>query len=73
MSYDNPASGNSQKPNLVRTAILLLYVYSVISFLVTVTLGIINNGKFSGGLFCVQLVIFLIGVFLIFQTSKGKT
>ena len=73
MSHDNPISDVGQKPKLVGTAILLLYIYSVISFLITLILSIINNGQLSGGLFCVQLLIFLIGVFLIFQTSKGKT
>ena len=73
MSHDNSLSDIGQKPKQVRTAILLLYIYSVISFLIVVIFSIINNGQFSGGLFCVQLLIFLIGVFLIFQTSKGKT
>lgn len=73
MSHDNPASDIGQKPKQVRTAILLLYVYSVISLLIALILGIVNNGGFSVGLFCVQLLMFLIGVFLIFQTSKGKT
>ena len=70
MTHDNPLD---QKPKQVSTAILFLYVYSVISFLIAVIFGIINNGQFSGGLFFVQLLIFLIGVFLIFQISKGKT
>lgn len=73
MSYINPSSGEGQKPKPVRTAINLLYIYSAISFLIALILGIVNNGSFSVGLFCVQLLIFLIGVFLIFQTSKGKT
>jgi len=73
MAHDNLASDIGQKPKQVRTAILLLYVYAAISFLIALILSIINNGQFSGGLFCVQLLIFLIGTFLIFQTSKGKT
>ena len=73
MSHDNSLSDVGQKPKQVRTAILLLYIYSTISYLITVVLSIIKNGQFSGGLFFVQLLIFLIGVFLIFQTSKGKT
>lgn len=73
MSYNNPSSDEGQKPKQVRTAILLLYVYSAISFLIAQILSIINNGQFSGGPFCVQLLIFLMGVFLIFQTSKGKS
>jgi len=72
MTHENSAAKSVQKPTQVRIAILLLYVYTVISILVYSALSIIN-GKFSIGSFIYQAIISLVSIFFIFMISKGKT
>ena len=72
MTHENSAAKSIQKPTQVRIAILLLYVYTVISILVYSALSIIN-GKFSIGSFIYQAIISLVSIFFIFMISKGKT
>ena len=66
MTHENSAAKSIQKPTQVRIAILLLYVYTVISILVYSALSIIN-GKFSIGSFIYQAIISLVSIFFIFM------
>ena len=61
-----------QKPPQVKRAIFLLYAYAVLSLILNLILSILNRG-FSIGLLLIQIVSFLIGIFLISTISKGKT
>ena len=68
----NNIDSSFQKPPQVKLAIFLLYVYAVLSLILNLTFSILNRG-FSVGLHLVQVISFIIGIFLIYSISKGKT
>jgi tryptophan-rich sensory protein len=72
MANPNGIATRVQKPAHVRLIISLLYAHAVISLLLDSTLSILNEG-FSTGSLILHMIIFLVGIFLVFAISKGKT